>query len=72
MDYSNFDQRGYPTLPVREGHSEWAATYESVLQDEMDIRLLERGETVARGASGDGSPLRGPRTSTVSTSPQRC
>lgn len=46
MDYSHFDQRGYPTLPVREGYSEWAATYESVVQDEMDIRLLERIETV--------------------------
>lgn len=41
-DYAHFDQRGYRTLPVGEGYGEWAATYESVVQDEMDIRLLER------------------------------
>jgi len=42
MDFAPFDQRGYPTLPVREGYSAWAATYEQVVQDEMDLRLLDR------------------------------
>src|SRR5215472_1777162 len=42
MDFAPFDQRGYPTLPVREGYGAWAETYEQVVQDEMDLRLLER------------------------------
>jgi SAM-dependent methyltransferase len=42
MDFRPFDQRGYRTLPVGEGYGQWAATYEDVVQDEMDIRLLER------------------------------
>jgi SAM-dependent methyltransferase len=46
MDFAPFDQRGYPTLPVREGYSVWARTYESVVQDEMDLRLLERAEGI--------------------------
>jgi SAM-dependent methyltransferase len=46
MDFSNFDKRHYRTLGVREGYSEWAATYERVVEDEMDIRLLLRLATV--------------------------
>ncbi len=46
MDFSSFDTRQYKTLEVREGYREWAATYESVVQDEMDIRLLSRIATV--------------------------
>jgi SAM-dependent methyltransferase len=42
MDFTPFDRRGYPTLPVREGYGAWAETYESVVQDEMDLRLLAR------------------------------
>ena len=42
MDFAPFDTRGYRTVPVGEGYAAWAATYESVVQDEMDIRLLER------------------------------
>ena len=41
-----FDRRRYPTLPVRDGYREWAETYEDVVQDEMDLRLLARIETV--------------------------
>jgi predicted TPR repeat methyltransferase len=29
-------------LAVRDGYREWAPTYERVVQDEMDLRLLER------------------------------
>jgi SAM-dependent methyltransferase len=46
MDYAPFDQRSYPTLPVREGYRAWAETYEDVVQDEMDLRLLSRIATV--------------------------
>ena len=46
MNFSPFDRRHYPTLGVREGYSEWARTYEGVVQDEMDLRLLDRLTTV--------------------------
>jgi SAM-dependent methyltransferase len=51
MDFSRFDTRRYRTLAVREGYGEWAATYESVVQDEMDIRLLARLSTVSWAAA---------------------
>jgi SAM-dependent methyltransferase len=46
MDFSNFDARHYPTLSVQDGYTEWSATYENVVQDTMDLRLLERLQTV--------------------------
>ena len=46
MDFALFDTRRYPTLPVAAGYAEWAATYESVVCDEMDLRLLERIEAI--------------------------
>lgn len=46
MDFSHFDARHYPTLSVQEGYTEWAATYENVVQDTMDLRLLERLQAV--------------------------
>jgi SAM-dependent methyltransferase len=46
MDFSRFDQRKYPVRSVREGYAEWAATYEDIVQDAMDLRLLERIESV--------------------------
>lgn len=46
MDHSHFDRRRYPTLAVRDGYREWAQTYENVVHDEMDLRLLSRIETV--------------------------
>jgi SAM-dependent methyltransferase len=52
MDYARFDQRGYRTVPVGEGYGLWAETYESVVQDEMDIRLLERLSGVDWAQSG--------------------
>jgi SAM-dependent methyltransferase len=44
-DFSPFDRRHYPTLPVREGYSAWAETYEATVLDLMDLRLLERLRT---------------------------
>ncbi len=52
MDYSPFDRRRYPTLPVRAGYREWAATYEGVVQGEMDLRLLARIGTVDWASAG--------------------
>jgi SAM-dependent methyltransferase len=52
MEFAPFDRRRYPTLAVREGYREWAETYEEVVQDEMDLRLLARIETVNWAAAG--------------------
>jgi SAM-dependent methyltransferase len=46
MDFARFDVRHYPTLSVTDGYREWSRTYESVVQDEMDLRLLERVRAV--------------------------
>jgi SAM-dependent methyltransferase len=46
MDFAPFDQRGYRTLSVRDGYNAWAATYESIVQDEMDLRLFARLKSV--------------------------
>lgn len=50
MEFERFDTRHYPTLAVREGYEEWARTYDSVVQDEMDLRLLDRLTTVGWAA----------------------
>jgi SAM-dependent methyltransferase len=47
MDFSKYDTRHYPTVPVREGYGEWARTYEQIVQDEMDLRLFSRMRSVA-------------------------
>ncbi len=46
MDHSVYDKRRYPIVEVREGYGEWVRTYEDTVQDEMDLRLLERLRTV--------------------------
>ena len=46
MDHSLYDKRKYPIVEVREGYGEWVHTYEQVVQDEMDLRLLEGLQTV--------------------------
>lgn len=46
MDHSPFDKRNYPIVEVREGYGEWVRTYEQTVQDEMDLRLLERLRSV--------------------------
>lgn len=51
MDHSSYDKRRYPIVDVREGYGEWVRTYEQTVQDEMDLRLLERVHTVDWAAS---------------------
>ena len=46
MNHALYDKRKYPIVDVREGYGEWVHTYEQVVQDEMDVRLLERLRTV--------------------------
>lgn len=42
MEHTQFDKRNYPVVDVQQGYGEWARTYEQIVQDEMDVRLLER------------------------------
>jgi SAM-dependent methyltransferase len=44
MDFASFDRRGYPTLGVADGYSEWAKTYDATVLDLMDLALFERLE----------------------------
>src|SRR5215471_13573163 len=46
MDMAHFDKRNYPIRSVREGYGEWAATYEDIVLDAMDLRLFARIRTV--------------------------
>jgi ubiquinone/menaquinone biosynthesis C-methylase UbiE len=46
MDHSIYDKRRYPIVEAQQGYGEWARTYEQVVQDEMDLRLLDRLKTV--------------------------
>ncbi|MGI8855424.1 MAG: class I SAM-dependent DNA methyltransferase [Thermomicrobiales bacterium] len=46
MDIAQFDRRNYPTRSVQEGYGEWAATYENVVLDALDLRLLARIRSV--------------------------
>lgn len=41
LRFADFDARGYRTADVRTGYGEWAATYEGIVEDAMDIALLE-------------------------------
>ena len=46
MDHTIYDKRHYPIVDVQQGYGEWVRTYEQVVQDEMDVRLLDRLQTV--------------------------
>lgn len=46
MDHSIYDKRKYPVVGVREGYGEWVRTYEQIVQDEMDLRLLDGLRTI--------------------------
>ena len=46
MDHAIYDKRRYPIVDVREGYTEWVRTYEQIVQDEMDLHLLNRLQTI--------------------------
>jgi SAM-dependent methyltransferase len=61
MDMALFDKRNYPIRSVQDGYGEWAATYEDIVLDAMDLRLFVRlhsvawaGQVVADLACGTG------------------
>jgi SAM-dependent methyltransferase len=45
-EFSKFDARHYPTLPVQAGYAAWAESYENTVLDLMDLRLLGRLRTI--------------------------
>jgi SAM-dependent methyltransferase len=45
-DFATFDQRGYPTVSVRDGYAAWQPSYDDTVLDLMDLALLDRLETV--------------------------
>jgi len=45
-EFHRFDQRHYPTVSAREGYANWASSYEATVEDEMDIALLERIDSI--------------------------
>lgn len=51
VDFAPFDVRKYRTLGVRDGYREWSGTYDSSVEDEMDLRLLRRVRTVEWAAA---------------------
>ena len=57
MEFSAFDARHYPVLGVREGYAEWVATYEDVVNDEIDLGLLRRVGAVAWPAVSQAADL---------------
>jgi len=50
LEFSHFDRRNYPTVSVREGYSAWVPSYETTVQDAMDLVLLDTVESVAWAA----------------------
>jgi predicted TPR repeat methyltransferase len=46
MDHTIYDKRRYPIVDVRAGYAEWVRTYEQIVQDEMDLHLLDRLQTI--------------------------
>jgi SAM-dependent methyltransferase len=46
LDFAYFDRRHYPTVSVREGYREWLPSYETTVEDEMDLVLLDALESV--------------------------
>jgi len=57
MDFSHFDTRKYPIRSVQEGYGEWAATYEDIVLDAMDLRLLAKIQSVAWGTIQEAADL---------------
>jgi SAM-dependent methyltransferase len=46
LEFAHFDRRRYPTVSAREGYGEWVPSYETTVEDEMDLALLDALESV--------------------------
>ena len=50
VDFARFDRRHYPTVSVRDGYREWLPSYDSTVEDAMDLALLDRIDSVSWSA----------------------
>jgi SAM-dependent methyltransferase len=50
LTFSQFDRRDYPTVSVREGYRDWLPSYETTVEDDMDLVLLETLESITWSA----------------------
>ena len=46
LEFAQFDRRRYPTVSVQEGYRDWRASYETTVEDDMDVALLAAIESV--------------------------
>jgi len=46
MNFTNFDQRQYPTVTPKVGYAEWANTYEASVPSLLDMGILERIQSI--------------------------
>jgi SAM-dependent methyltransferase len=46
LEFAHFDRRRYPTVSARDGYGEWVPSYETTVEDEMDLVLLDALESV--------------------------
>lgn len=56
-DFSTFDRRGYRTVSVKDGYRRWQPTYETTVEDTMDLALLDRISSVDWSALGPAADL---------------
>lgn len=57
IEFFHFDRRRYPTVSVREGYREWLPSYETTVENEMDLVLLDALETVPWAAVARAADL---------------
>ena len=57
LEFSHFDRRRYPTVSVRQGYGEWQPSYETTVEDEMDLVLLAALGSVPWSAIGHAADL---------------
>ena len=50
LEFARFDRRRYPTVSVQEGYRDWRASYETTVEDDMDVALLTAIESVPWGS----------------------
>ncbi len=56
-DFSRFDARRYPVVSVREGYRDWQPSYESTVEDAMDLALFARVQSVDWHSVGRAADL---------------
>jgi len=57
LEFAHFDRRRYPTVPARQGYGEWVPSYETTVEDEMDLVLLDALESVSWKAVDQAADL---------------